>query len=248
VTFPPIFIFSKSVLSPATLRSLLKKTMASQQVSQFKQIYAVKIVGAAHDDKEALAFDVQGTRTRWRSVRTPDDFHALSHHFQSMSKIPSLPKQQNITPSTLGKWLTSVFWLFKGRRGGSASATASSGDRSLSEFLKFLHPSQSDTYPKGMIASSSDTDSLGRTTATSDSISSDLCSLGREAAADALGPTSAVDDIFGFVTSSLDGSEDSVFFQEDRNETGSSTATAGSSRRSTPTSRRSARPLSKSSR
>ena len=116
--------------------------MSTSTSRDFKQIYAVKIVGpaASHVDDDtttALAFDVQGTKTKWRVVRTTEDFISLSLHFRSTSKIPKLPTKP--TPLSLGKWLTSVFWLFKGRRGGAVGA-----DRSLREFLQFLYPVQSD--------------------------------------------------------------------------------------------------------
>ena len=198
--------------------------------SSFKQIYGIKIIGTAgspnSNSSPTLAFDVQGTRTRWRIIRTTEDFQQLATHFKNTSKIPSLPVKS--TPSTLGKWLTSVFWLFKGRRGSSTETT----DTNLIEFLKFLHPSQSDTATTTQNNNNnsnvnnrhtthnendtvSETDSLGRTTTTSDSLStaSDLFSSSsngqnRDATSNPLESTSTFDDT---LSSSLDGSEDESF-------------------------------------
>ena len=212
--------------------------------SSFKQIYGIKIIGTAgslnSNSSPTLAFDVQGTRTRWRIIRTTEDFQQLATHFKNTSKIPSLPVKS--TPSTLGKWLTSVFWLFKGRRGSSTETT----DTNLIEFLKFLHPSQSDTATTTQNNNSnvnnrhtthnendivSETDSLGRTTTTSDSLS-ETDSLGRTTTtSDSL---STASDLFSSssngqnrdatsnpleststfddtLSSSLDGSEDESF-------------------------------------
>ena len=177
--------------------------------AQFKQIYAVKIIGPAaiHEDNDdndtttstttALAFDVQGTKTRWRVVRTPSDFSDLAQHYKTTSKIPALPSKP--TPSSLGKWLTSVFWLFKGRR-GKATTTPKQDEthlRNLTVFVNFLHPVQSDSVIKNRHShgpgksGDGDTDSLGRTTTSSDST---FNTMGRDSASNALGPTSALDD------------------------------------------------------
>jgi hypothetical protein len=119
-----------------------------------------------------------------------------------MSKIPTLPS--NTSPSSLGKWLTSIFWLFKGRRGGTSTSNKSSAElHNLIEFVKFLHPVQSDSIVKGSNSrgrsdvsgdSSDSADSIGRITNLSDGLSS--TASGKDLASDALGPISAFDDTF----------------------------------------------------
>ena len=124
---------------------------------EFNKIFAVRMIGAAAEvgsssSKLALAFEVQGMRSRWRVVRSRADFVSLSENFANMTKLPRLPPPRRGT-SGLGKWLSSVFWIFKGRRRNSSSGSGGGGitnerkiieDENLQNFLKFLNPMRAD--------------------------------------------------------------------------------------------------------
>ena len=139
---------------------------------EFNRIFAVRIVGAAGGGSKAapsdtaLSFEVQGTRSRWRVVRTRSDFSALADKFSGSSKMPRLPGPGK------GAWPGQVAVLcilvVQGRRRASPAATALnllchlsssstadtnfSADTQLQHLLNFLNPVRADAIGSGTSA------------------------------------------------------------------------------------------------
>ena len=69
-------------------------------------------------------FDVQSTRGKWTVGRSWDEFVHLEQSLEG--NFQRLPKRDQENKQVLSKWLSSLFWLMKGRN------VRGSGDRASS--------------------------------------------------------------------------------------------------------------------
>ena len=145
-------------------RSPVPAAMSAQD--EFNKIFAVRIVGAAGGGSKAapsdtaLSFEVQGTRSRWRVVRTRSDFSALADKFSGSSKMPRLPGRARVRLA----WASGCPLYFGCSKGAGVQAPAAtalqpplpssrppppraptfSADTQLQHLLNFLNPVRAD--------------------------------------------------------------------------------------------------------
>ena len=105
----------------------------------FGQLLSLK-PSATTTTENVYYFDVQSTRGKWTVGRSWDEFVHLEQSLEG--KFQRLPKRDQENKQALSKWLSSLFWLMKGRNvrgsGDRASSSVRRQEANVAKVLTFL--------------------------------------------------------------------------------------------------------------